>query len=77
MSVKATTSVRNGYSVGEKQCSYFIKERLRNSDNEKLSIYATVRKNSLALVQFSSNVTVPKVKREKTALTEQIQLYSS
>ena len=77
MPVKATTSVRNTYSVGEKQCSDFIKERLWNSDNEKLSIYATVKKSSLALVRFRSNVTVPKVKREKTALTEQIQLYSS
>ena len=31
MSEKATTSVRNVYSVGKKQCSNFIKERLCNS----------------------------------------------
>ena len=77
MSEKAATTVRNAYSVGKKQCSDFIKERLCNSDDQRMSIYATVKKNRLALFQSKSIVTVSKVKREATALKEKIQLYSS
>ena len=40
MSEKAATSVRNAYSVGKNQCSDF-------SDDQRMSIYATVRKNRL------------------------------
>ena len=72
MSEKATTSVRNAHSVSKKQCSDFIKERLCNSDDQRMSIYATVKKNRLALFRSKSIVTVPKVKREKTALKERI-----
>ena len=76
-SKKAATSVKNVYPVGKKQCSDFIKERLCNSDNQRMSIYATVKKNRLALFQSKTIVHVPKVKRETTALREQIQLYLS
>ena len=65
MSEKASTSVRNVYSVGKKQCSDFIKERLCNSDYQRMSIYATVKKNRLALFPSKSIVAVPKVKRER------------
>ena len=65
MSEKATTSVRNAYSVGKKLCPDFMKERLCNSDEQRMSIYATVKKNRLALFQSKSIVTVPKIKRER------------
>ena len=77
MSVKAVTSVRNAYTVGKKQCSDFIKERLCNSDDQTMTIYTTVKKNRLALFQSKSIVTVPKIKVETTALKEWIELYSS
>ena len=71
-SKKAATSVKNVYPVGKKQCSDFIKVRLCNSDDQRMSIYATVKKNRLALFQSKTIVHVPKVKRETTALREQI-----
>ena len=76
MSEKAATTVRNAYSVGKKKCSDFIKERLCNSDDQRIPIYATVKKKRLALFRSKSIVTVSKVKRETTALKDQIQLYS-
>ena len=72
MSEKATTSDRNAYSVSEKQCPDFTQERLCNSDKQRMSIYATVKKNRLALFRSKSIVTVPKVKRETTALKKRI-----
>ena len=75
LSEKVATSVRHAYSVGKKQCSDFIKDRLCNSDDQRMSIYATVKKNRLALFWSKSIATVPKVKRETTALKEWIQLY--
>ena len=74
MSEKAAKSVKNAYSDGKKQCSDFIKERLCNSADQKMSIYTTMKKNRLALFQSKTIVTVPNVKRETTALKEQIQL---
>ena len=70
MSEKAATTVRNAYSVGKKKCSDFIKERLCNSDDQRIPIYATVKKKRLAFFRSESIVTVPKVKRETTALKE-------
>ena len=49
VSEKAAMSVRNAYSLGKKHCSHFIKERLYNSEDKRMSIYATVKKNRLAL----------------------------
>ena len=77
MSGKTATSVRNAYSIGKKQCSDYIKERLCNSDDQRMSIYATVKKNRLALFRSKSIVIVCKVKTETTALKERIQLYST
>ena len=77
ISEKAATSVRNVYSVGKWQCSDFIKERLCNSSEQRMSIYTKVKKNRLALFRSKSIVAVPKVKRETTALKERIKLYSS
>ena len=64
-------------SVDKKQCSDFIKERLCSSDDQKMSIYATMKKKRLALFRSKSIVTVSKVKREIAALKALIQLYSS
>ena len=64
MSEKAATSVRHAHSVGKKQCP----------EEEQVG---SVKKNILALFQSRSIVTVSKVKRKKTELTERIQLYSS
>ena len=69
---KPSTSVRNVH-----KCSDFIKERLCNSVNQKMSIYATIKRNRLDLFWSKRIITVPKVKREKAALKEQIQVYSS
>ena len=49
MSEKAATSVRNACSVGKKQCSDFIKKRLCESDDQRMTIYATMKKNRLTL----------------------------
>ena len=65
MSEKAATSVRHAHSVGKKQCP------------EEEEQVGSVKKNILALFQSRSIVTVSKVKRKKTELTERIQLYSS
>ena len=43
-SEKAATCVKNAYSVSKQQCSDFIKERLCNSDDQRMSIYATMKK---------------------------------
>ena len=77
MSEKAATSVRNACSVGKKQCSDFIKERLGNSDDQRMSNYVTLKKNRSDIFISKSIVTVPKLKRDRTALKEQIQLYSN
>ena len=67
------------FSVDKKQCSNFIKERRCSSDDQIMSIYATMKKKRLALFRSKSIVTVSKVKREReiAALKVLIQLYSS
>ena len=74
MSEKTATSFRNAYSVGKKLCPDFIKERLCNRDEQKMSIYAIVKKNKSTVFQSKSILTVPKIKRETTTLKERIQL---
>ena len=58
------------FSVDKKQCSNFIKERRCSSDDQIMSIYATMKKKRLALFRSKSIVTVSKVKRERDSCIE-------